>query len=446
MTLPSIMMRVLLSCLAALLVALFMPAHAGVLEQEDDIILYRAVTGDNLYTLAQQHLLRIEDYRIVQALNQIEDPYRLPVGTTLRIPRRLLRFTPLAARILAFRGPVSLLRNNRQIPIQRGTNALEGDEISTGANGFVSFGLPDHSNISLPSQSRIAIVRLRRLSLTNGLVRDFKLLGGRSRTMVTPIDPARDEYRFSTPSAVSAVRGTEFRMSYIDGRSSTEVLHGRVDVSTLTGNDRQQVDAGYGAIIDDGGGSPPFALLAPPALVNPGRVQASAMLGFTIPPVAGARTFHVQVARDAGFIDIASETQAAGPELALSSVPAGTWFVRIAALDEKGLEGLPATFGFRRIEPVERAASAGRRNDVPRYLFRWAGGEGKRSRYRFQLVSTSPDALPVVDEIDLSSAEYVVTNLSAGDYYWRVITTEPAEIRPQRLVMPWEKFTIGEPE
>ncbi|MFT3968167.1 MAG: FecR domain-containing protein, partial [Sphingobium sp.] len=222
-----------------------------------DMVRYRIREGDTLFALARAHFRAIGDYHAVQKLNRIADPYRLPVGQTLTVPKALLRYRPIEARVLAWRGDVRILRGGRPVAAAVDTAVREGDLLQTGANAFVSLGLPDDSVVALPSQSRLRVARLRRYALIDAVEREFDVLSGRARGVVEPLKKPVDDFRFVTPSAVSAVRGTELRVAYdpATGRAATEVLEGHVAVRG--GARSVTVDAGRGVVAGAGGPGDP---------------------------------------------------------------------------------------------------------------------------------------------------------------------------------------------
>jgi hypothetical protein len=412
----------------AALAAFLLPfAAAAASPAPADPVLYTTRQGDNLYTLAQRYFVRTADYLRVQRLNRVADPYRLPIGRVLRIPRALLRHEPLTATVIALRGQVRVARGGGEVTVAEGTRISEGDEISTAANGFVSLRIEDGSTVSLPSRSRVSVRRLRRVLLTGGVERAFALAEGRTRAVVTPARNADDGFQVSTPVAVSAVRGTEFRARYEpDGaRAATEVIEGTVSVATNADMAPVAVAAGFGTVSTAGGTPAPVPLLPAPTLRQPAKVQDEPELGFEIEPLENAAAYRVQVAQDAGFLDVAGDETAPRPNVALPPVPDGTWFVRISALDAQGLEGLPATFSFqRRLQRIETALEQRQAGRYREYLFRWiVEGAGTR-QYRFQLMKDRPDATPMIDEVGLTTGRFVVTDLPAGDYYWRVMSVQ----------------------
>ena len=413
-------------------------------------IRYTVRRGDNLYTLALHYMHRLEDYHVVQRLNKVRNPYSLPIASTLLIPRPLLQSDPLDAKIIAFRGATTVDGN----PATLGTAIREGVRITTGANAFLSIGLNDGSTITLPSQSQMRVERLRRYRLTGELERLFRLEDGRSQTRVTPRTNGRDRFEMRTPISVAAVRGTNFRVSVLDGGSAStaEVLEGHVGLEG--GGSDTLLDAGLGARVANAGATGPVKLLPPPGLVDPERVQSAPQLQFRIDPVPQAVSYRVQIARDAGFLDIAEETLTDGATPTLPPVDDGDWFVRLTAIDRNALEGLPRVIGFERRLNALRA-TAERLPGGHRYLFKWEDmGQGVH-RYRLVIAREGAPDLPVIDEPALTARSFVATDLPPGDYVWSVQTTEMARGKtysswtsPQTLTVPGKvshKFKRAQP-
>lgn len=383
----------------------------------DPPVSYVVRPGDNLYDLALHYMRRLGDYRIVQKLNHVRDPRRLSVARALLIPRRLLKSDPLEAKVIAFRGSTSI--NDR--PVALGMTLGEGGRIRTGGNAFLSIALADGSTITLPSQSVIRIERLRRFRLTGEMERLFRLEDGRSQSQVTPRTNGRDRFEIRTPISVAAVRGTDFRVAVLDGgkAATTEVLDGHVGLAG--GGAQAMLEPGLGARVTAAGTTGPVKLLSPPDIIDPARTQSDPELVFRLAPLEHAEHYRVQIAKDAGFLDIVEEVLVDRPEARLPSVPNGDWFVRVTAIDADELEGLPRVVSFERYLNALRAAAeplSGKR----RFLFKWQGfGEGKHL-YRFVIARADSPGRPVIDEPALTERSFVATDLPAGDYVWRVET------------------------
>ena len=384
----------------------------------DPPISYTVRKGDNLYNLALHYMRRLADYRAVQTLNKVRDPYRLPVASTLLFPRPLLKSDPLEAKVIAFRGATTI--DGR--PATLGTILGEGRRIRTGPNAFLSIALADGSTVTLPSQSMVRIERLRRFRLTGEMERLFKLEDGRSQTEVTPRTNGRDRFEIRTPISVAAVRGTDFRVAVLDGgkAATTEVLGGHVGLAG--GGTETMLDPGLGARVTPDGTTGPVKLLPPPDIIDPARIQSGPELAFRIAPLEGVARYRVQIGKDAGFLDIAEEVLVDRAEASLPPVPDGDWFVRVTALDSNEIEGLPRVIGFERhlngVRATVEPLPGGRR-----FLFKWQDlGEGTH-RYRFVIARAGAPDTPVVDEPALTGKSFVATDLAPGDYVWRVETS-----------------------
>jgi len=382
--------------------------------------MFRYVTrpGDNLYTLADAYLIRLQDYRIVQRLNHVRNPYRLPIGRMLSIPRALLRTVPLTGRVVAFRGDA--IADGR--PVRIGTRIGEGGRIQTGANAFLTMALDDGSKISIPSQTQISVERLQRVLISGELERLFRLEAGRTETEVTPRRNPTDRFEIRTPLSVAAVRGTHFRVAVSDdGKAATAgVIHGQVAVTSKESEIR--LEPGQGARTTAAGTEPTVPLLPEPSLLRPGRLQADSDLSFAIADVTGAAQYRFQIATDAGFMDLVEETTGTTAAATLPAVPNGNYFVRATAIDANGIEGLPHIYSFERYLNFVRTSVdplPGRR----RYRFRWqVAGDGKH-HFRFVLAPAANPGQPVIDEPALETEELVITDLTPGTYVWRVMTT-----------------------
>ena len=68
---------------------------------------YTTAPGDTLIGIGATMLRRPEDWRQVQRINRIANPYRMAVGTALRIPLSMMRSDPVTARVAQTQGEVS---------------------------------------------------------------------------------------------------------------------------------------------------------------------------------------------------------------------------------------------------------------------------------------------------------------------------------------------------
>lgn len=441
------MLRAALAALAALTVAAAaqaQPSHAPPPAASPAAptgeVSYVAQRGDTLIDLAARAFNDPADWRQVARLNRIADPRRLPTGSRLRIPLPLLRTEPAEARVTAFRGDVAVVDGGGGRAPTVGMTVAQGAVLATGPDGFIALELPDGSRLSVPSRSRLRLTQLGRVVLTGAPVRAFALEAGRAETSVRPQGSAR--FQITTPVSVAAVRGTAFRATFdpASATAGTSVVDGVVEVAGAGA--AVDVPEGRGVLVDAGGPQTPVALLAPPDLRNPDKVQEDAAVVFEVEPVAGAAAYRAQVSSDAGFVDQLAEAQSPEPRLTLPSLRSGTLFLRLTAIAPGGLEGLPADFSFERRRTT---ATAEPLRDCPtrRCLrFRWEVEDDGPQTHRFQL-ARAEDAVPVVDIAGLSGTEVVLTDLKGGDYVWRVQSASLRDGRRSAAWTSWRKLRVS---
>jgi hypothetical protein len=304
---------------------------------------YRTRPGDTLPKIAAAYLTSPEAAGQVQQLNGIANPMRLAAGTALAIPAALLRTEELSAKVVAFRGDVTV---GRQGQARVGMVVGEGIRIATGANSSVAFLLTDGTAVTLPSLSTVRIVRLRKVLISNRVQRVLALEAGRSESQVTPSKDGSTSFEIRTPVSVAAVRGTDFRVSYADDQkaATAEVLKGAVGVDGQDGG--IGLDAGFGARSDHLSTGKPIALLPAPEILSPVGHQRDGTLVFSFQKMEEALAYRLVLAADADFRDLRSEVTSKTPKAIVPPLPNGTYYIRATAIDVHGLEGLSVDIAY----------------------------------------------------------------------------------------------------
>jgi hypothetical protein len=295
----------------------------------------------------------------------------------------------------------------------------------------------------MPSQSVMHLSRMRRIIFTNTLDQQFTVERGRMETTVTKQVGPGSHYEVRTPIAVSAVRGTVFRVAYDDtaaGASLTEVLDGTVAVGAPGARQSVPVPIGIGAAVARDGSVRTEDLLPAPALAEGNRLQAGRALRFSLGPVPGAVSYHLEIARDAAFQDIVAETRASTPEGRFDTLPDGAWFLRATAISRTGFEGLPATQPFERHPHAFDATIT--RTQAREYRVAWDYAGEAGAHFHFQLVPIGRHAARhgqiALDEDRLHSNALVLDDVPPGGYRWRVGAINGQD----ELWTPWRDVII----
>jgi len=434
------MIRNLCLVLAALCSVTAAPSSA----QLPRVVTYEVQAGDTLLQIAQRYLRGANVVKKLQRANGIANPRRMPIGKMLKIDRSLLKFQDVKLEVLEFSGQV-LIANS---PAARNLVLREGQTVATRANGYVTFSTEYGGRISLPSNSRARLVRARRYILGNALDVNFQIENGRGSAS-SPKLQGDDQLLLTTPRAVTAVRGTNFRVAFDDvaERSITEVTEGTVEVAA--GKDRIEAAQGFGVATSDTGLAEPEALLPAPKLIDPAKIQTDEQVRFRLDPVAGATAYRVQVARDAGFLDILSGVVIDGEEAVFTNLSNGTYFARARAISASGIEG----FSTEEVERFRRKrfgvdASTGPSDLIDGFVFKWVAEGDPKATFAFQLWQTNDEgsdpASLMIDEAGLTITEMVLTDLAPGRYSWRVAAVQAEADGLLKVWGPTQKLKISE--
>lgn len=404
--------------------------------------IYVVQRNETLLDIAHRGLISASAYVAVQRLNHIGNDRRMPVGTKLLIPRPLLKATPIPATVEGVHGAASASDGGAPRPLAVGDKLAEGALILTGDNASVRLALPDGTHLSVPSNSRIHLDRLRAVVLTGGIDRQVSVQAGGLDSQVTPMTNPSSRFVVVTPVAQSAVRGTEFRVAYdaAHSRASSGVLKGAVGIS----NPKTAIlaPAGKGVVATPGGLKGPLALLPAPTLQAASAAQTSERLHFSLDPVAGAGSYRIVIGADPKVEAALIEHVSDKPDFELPAMPDGAYYVKATAISRDGLEGLAGISPVTRVRAdltiIGAARSPGGGMD-----FTWASPGETAAAFRFVLIRrTAPDH-PVVDVADLKAPRFSGPVLPAGDYIWtvfaqRVIGGRRTEIisDPQSLHVP----------
>ncbi len=411
--------------------------------EPDGNLTYKMKKGDTLIGLAQNYFLNSSSVDRIVQMNRIKNPRLIPVGANITIPRRYLRYAPVNLEVQSLTGPVQLVRKGQ--PLTRPSKGLElreGDEIRTGRKGFVTITGYGNSRISLPSNSKARFIDARRY-LINGLVDvQVKILEGRGNVTAPKLQD-QERYRVGNPVAVTAVRGTQFRVGYDteNDLGLTEVVEG--DVLVRGGAKDVATAAGFGVSASSAGVNDVEELLPAPELVEPGRIQTDSELAFALEPINGATGYRTQIAKDAGFLEVVGEVVSSNASVTFESLEDGRYNVRSRAIAQSGLEGQSKVVSFRR-KRLGVSASAGKSDFADAFKFAWNTTGSGNSFTAFQLWEKGKSDALLIDEIGLTDNDLYVSALPNGTFEWRVATFQMVDGEPVKVWSPKQELNVAD--
>ncbi len=403
---------------------------------------YSVRKGDTLTQIAKQYLNDSANWRMLQAHNKIKNPHDLYLGKVLRMPLSMLKQTLAPAEIVLISGVANIKWVDRTQQVASvGTLLGAGAQLITGKNSKIKLKLADGSIVTLESESTL---NLDTLSIFGGggmVDTKLRLQQGKVEIVANP-NRAQSNMQIYTPTAVAAVRGTEFRVSTDESGIRQETLTGNV-ILTAAGNDVAVVK-GFGSLSENGRAPlPPILLLDAPDVSDLPKKLEVVPVSFTLPVQDKAIGYVAKISSDAKFNTIlASNLKPAvstledvtnNNRILFDDLPDGEYFLKVRAKDQKGLEGYDSTHTFLlNARPFAPKTSSPSINAIVREAnptLTWSKIDAAKS-YLLELAYDS-EFIKLVDQFKLSATELKIEKpLTPGQYFWRLASIDGADQGP----------------
>lgn len=327
-----------------LLLAGLIPALSAA--QDEQYWEYTFRPGDTIWNIASEYTNDVNNWREIQRLNGIpvQSDREIQPGTRIQIPVSMLKRPPQPAIVIALEGAVRIVRQDgSEAELSEGDKLYVGDKVLTGQEQSLRIRFADGSSLQILANSEVSMDKLSYHEDTGMVDTRVRLQQGRVNTWVEKLRP-RSRYQIQTPAAITAVRGTAYRLiSGADLITRTEVTEGSVNVSS--GGETRAVETGFGLVIEKDKPLPkPVKLLGAPEI---GANAASGdVLDIRWNRLEGASSYRYQVSRDAAFNRIVTDRATEQTGFRLADLEPGAYFVRVRAIDSLSLEGLNALRQF----------------------------------------------------------------------------------------------------
>jgi hypothetical protein len=413
---------------------------------EEVMWLYTVRPGDNLITLGKKHLINPDNWKMMQSVNRIKNPYQIPVGAVLKVPITLVKQVPTYAEVVLSSGQVLIQKTATDFePLKVGDQLSAGANIITKENSKVIVQFADQSTVELGSN---ASMQLDSMSLYSGgamVDTKIRLQKGQIKTHANPQHTEGNSMQVITPSAIAAVRGTEFRVSAEEEATIQETLDGKVGL--VAAEQEVLVNKGFGSKAELGEPPKPPVKLLPAADVSQLKSFHNQLpVVFNLPPLQGAAGWVGEIASDKQFNSIVAEAETNTSQLDFGDIPDGQYFLDLRAKDQAGISGYDAlhvfTLNAKPIQPTILTPELKALIREAQPIMNWNRVD-TAEKYKVEVASDQDFSQIVEYKIVVDNAHQLESKLKPGNYYWRVssIATDENGIADNGPAITYSEFS-----
>ncbi|MBT8120183.1 MAG: FecR domain-containing protein [Gammaproteobacteria bacterium] len=315
----------------------------GLVTAEEEYWEYTFRPGDSIWKIAEKYTTSVNNWDEIQKINKIrQGPDRkIRPGTRIVIPVSMLKLQPTPAVVIAVSGDAILFRaNGEESAIATGTKLYNGDRVVTADKQSLRMQFADKSELQVLSNSEVVLDKLSHHKDTGMVDTRIRLNNGSVNTWVEKQRPD-SHYEIRTPAAITAVRGTAFRLSSdSDNISRTEVTEGIVAVSA--GDAEKDVPDGFGIVAEKDKPLPePVKLLDAPDVSDNMSADRSE-LHVSWKELDGAKAYRYRLASDEQFNQTIIDGSTEDSSIKLTDLAPGQYYLQVRAIDQYKLEGIDA--------------------------------------------------------------------------------------------------------
>lgn len=414
---------------------------------------YTVKPNDSFELIYRKYLASRAGMVKLSAHNQHPLSKKLQPGQVLVIPVALLKKTPVNVQVLVASGDVVASTTQQQTPraIKVGDTLTQGDKLKTGKYSVAKLRFADGSVVDVQQNSSIEIHASYQYAGKETFVSLLKLNNGRTEIEANPNHTVGNSMQIETPSAIAAVRGTQFRVATDTDVALQETIEGQV---AFSGAGQEVVLAkGFGSVVEKNQAPlPPIVLPNAPDVTAFSQQFEQNHAKFALVPQAEVVAFVSQLARDAAFTQIVHEqVTPVGPSAALliPDLANGQYYLRLRAQESHGLQGQSAVHAFTvKVRPqaaleLLAPAEATKIADTP-LTFEWTPNPNN-AIYTLQIARDADfnhkvyEAMTTLTHVSLTPS-FANAMLTEGEYYWRVTSTPKVVRHEHQAVVKQDKM------
>lgn len=164
--------------------------------------------------------------------------------------------TKRAAQITSVDGTVKIKKagGEKTYPAVKGMGLVQGDSIITGSDGNVILDMDGDKEIRIGGSTQIVLSELVKNAGTMGSKTQMSLLSGKVLININKKLTTDSKFEIKTPTAVMGVRGTEFYVGYVNGKTVVNVVDGTVRTRSSSNGETRDVTKMNMAVVDSSTG------------------------------------------------------------------------------------------------------------------------------------------------------------------------------------------------
>ena len=309
---------------------------------------YTVRAGDTLWGLCIEYTTVQNCWQKIGAYNNVEYPRSLAPGTRIKFPVAWLKNQPAAVELVYIHGSVSVLSQfGSADPVARagvtGETLSMGAVVVTGENSSATLKFADGAILVLESDSKVVLDSLSQNGEAGMVDSKIRLLQGSSSAKV-PVREPRSRFSITSPSAVAAVRGTDFRVTTLG--SESPVMRGSVYEGSIVvvghGDDAAvPVETGFGVMAEQGKPvGQPLELLSEPTFTTAPDAQFYP-LKIDWGNIDGAEHYVVEVLADSSDAKLIQLHKSEDSEVIVPMDEPACYRIRVSGVDKKLFKGMP---------------------------------------------------------------------------------------------------------
>jgi len=418
--------------LSAMLLALSAVYGVSYAEQATPAIDHEYVvkTGDSLSKLSHEVLDGNIAWSKIAKYNKLPNAHLLHPGETLHFQFGWMKNYPTEAHIETLAGDVKL----NGIPAKVGDAVSDHAVLETASGGSARMRLPDGSTLNVLEKSNIEAQEISKKEQGGFFRTIFKLVSGRIDAIKNKFPAERSPLQIQGMHGTIGVRGTHFRMAQDGNITLAEIEHGEVGFEA--GKRTVALSGGQGSVADGVKAPEVIPLLGAPVLMNLPERFEKILVRVDIEPMQGAQAFRGEVANEEEFANIIAQDTSEGTQLRIPNLQDGTYWLKVRAIDERGLQGLESLTQFvLKAHPIAPMQMGPNNNGKVRGVapqFTWTEVD-EAQRYRFRLARDAGFKDVVLTQEDMTATSFTPEKiLPVGEYFWRV-----ASVRGVADQGPW---------